>query len=65
MKYPGLWLAVIGAVKLAMAAPSFVSFVVFGTTVPVALFVYVFIAVTFRHRGAEDYVDYNDWSLKG
>ncbi|KAH7028647.1 cytochrome b5-like heme/steroid binding domain-containing protein [Macrophomina phaseolina] len=54
----GLVVAILLVLKLIVAAPGYAFFVVAGTISPVSLLVYCFIAVTSRHRGAEDYADY-------
>jgi len=59
----GLLFTAMVALKLTVAAPGFAFFVVIGTTTPLALLVYGFIAVTSRHRVAEDYADYIKPSL--
>jgi hypothetical protein len=53
-----LMLSTIVTLKIIIAAPGFVFFGVVGTGIPVTLLVYIFIAVTSRHRVAEDYEDY-------
>lgn len=59
----GLLLTTIVVLRLTTAIPGFAFFVVVPTTVPLALLVQLFIAITSRYRVAEDYVDYIDISL--
>lgn len=48
---------------MTVVAPGFAFFVIVGIATPLALLVYGFMAVTSRHRVAEDYPDYIKASL--